>query len=75
MALRQAEQGTVMKNADDTAVYSFAEPGAMWVPKRAVFSRYSFSMPLKLTVRYTCRHLYVEKLRCFYCTIQITNSK
>jgi len=75
MALRQAEQSTVMRNADDGAVSSFAEPDAMWIPKHAVFRPYSFGMPIKLTVRYTCRHLYVENLRCLYCTIQITNNK
>jgi len=75
MALLQAEQSTVMRNADDRPVSSFAEPDATWVTKDSVFRRYSLGMPIKLTVRYTCRHLYVENLRCLYCTIQITNSK
>jgi hypothetical protein len=75
MALREAEQSTVMRNADDRAVSSFAEADAKGVPKHAVFRRYYFGMPNKLIVSYTCRHLYVENRRCLYCTVQITNSK
>lgn len=71
MTLQQAEQSTVMRNADDRAVSSFAEPD----PKYALYRRYSFVMPIKLTLSYTGRHLYVENLRCLYCTIQTTNSK
>lgn len=58
-----------MRNADDRAVSSFAKPDAIWVPKHEVYRRYSFGMPIKLTVSYTCRHLYVWRISAV-CTAQ-----